>query len=206
MLLDFLSNDFWKTIFLLYQSIALFIGDHVWTTIICAIVWYCFKNIDIKYYFSLRNIISVVLFLAVLLGILWSVMTYGYWIGGLTFLGILCIRYILVNIIYEKMYKMYKIIYKIYKRKNRLEQAEDIYKKGLLACRKNDFDELEKKLEKFSILGIDGAWGTGKTYLVNRLLEKKKDQGLIVITIDALQINIDSLIHTIFTELLPTRS
>lgn len=202
MLLNFLSDDFWQTIFGLYQNIALFIVDHVWITIICAIVWYCFKNVDIKYYFSLRNIISVVLFFAVLLGILWSVMTYGYWIGGLTFLGILCIRYILVNIIYEKMYKMYKIIYKIiYKRKNRLEQVEDIYKKGLLACRKNDFDELEKKFEKFSILGIDGAWGTGKTYLVNRLLEKKKDQGWIVITIDALQINIDSLIHTIFTEL-----
>ena len=78
---------------------------------------------------------------------------------------------------------------------------ESEYTKDLQECRKTDFKNIENAINSFSIVGVNAQWGTGKTYLINKILEKKKDEGWITLTIEALQINTGTILDALFSEL-----
>ena len=68
-------------------------------------------------------------------------------------------------------------------------------KKELFEERKEDLKRLEKYLKDFNIVGIDGDWGSGKSFLTDHL------EGYIKIKIDLLACNEDDIQIVVLNEL-----
>ena len=62
----------------------------------------------------------------------------------------------------------------------------------LIGKRKRDLDELLYYVDMFDIVGLNGRWGTGKSFLINELENKLKDE-YEFIEIDILSCNLDEL-------------
>ncbi|WP_454953534.1 P-loop NTPase fold protein [Fusobacterium hwasookii] len=71
-----------------------------------------------------------------------------------------------------------------------LENAEDLFVE-----RKYDLERLLNYLNNFSIIGINGEWGSGKSFLIDHL------KNFILIKIDLLSCNIDEIQTVILNEL-----
>ncbi|RHQ97412.1 hypothetical protein DWX74_07405 [Peptoclostridium sp. AF21-18] len=73
---------------------------------------------------------------------------------------------------------------------NRLEDKKELFEE-----RKEDLKRLEKYLNDFNIVGIDGDWGSGKSFLTDHL------EGYIKIKIDLLACNEDDIQIVVLNEL-----
>lgn len=62
----------------------------------------------------------------------------------------------------------------------------------MIPKRAKDLQSLMKYLDAFEIVGVNGRWGTGKTFLVNRLKERVKDE-YEFIEIDLLTSNLNEM-------------
>jgi len=83
---------------------------------------------------------------------------------------------------------LFKSVY--YTSKINIENAEDLFVE-----RKYDLERLLNYLNYFSIIGINGEWGSGKSFLIDHL------KNFILIKIDLLSCNIDEIQTVILNEL-----
>lgn len=77
----------------------------------------------------------------------------------------------------------------------------------ILAKRESDLNQLEYYINSFQIVGLNGDWGTGKTFLVNQL-KKRLSKSYEFIEIDLLTCNLNEMQLTLinsFEELLYSR-
>ena len=80
---------------------------------------------------------------------------------------------------------------KIYdKKNNKIKEKKELFEE-----RKEDLKRLEKYLKDFNIVGIDGDWGSGKSFLTDYL------EGYIKIKIDLLACNEDDIQIVVLNEL-----
>lgn len=80
---------------------------------------------------------------------------------------------------------------KIYdKKNNKIKEKKELFEE-----RKEDLKRLEKYLKDFNIVGIDGDWGSGKSFLTDHL------EGYIKIKIDLLACNEDDIQIVVLNEL-----
>lgn len=66
--------------------------------------------------------------------------------------------------------------------------------------RKYDFERIKLYLDKVNVIGINSCWGSGKSFLMNRLCEEYKDR-YEIIKIELLTCNQDDIIIFLFQEL-----
>ncbi|SKC90516.1 P-loop NTPase fold protein [Maledivibacter halophilus] len=71
-------------------------------------------------------------------------------------------------------------------------KKNNIENKKLIVKRKKDLKRLLDYLDLFKIIGIDGEWGSGKSFLVNELKKKIKDK-YEIIEIDVLSCDLNEL-------------
>ena len=83
---------------------------------------------------------------------------------------------------------LFKSVY--YTSKINIENAEDLFVE-----RKYDLERLLNYLNYFSIIGINGEWGSGKSFLIDHL------KNFILIKIDLLSCNVDEIQTVILNEL-----
>ena len=77
-----------------------------------------------------------------------------------------------------------------------------ITKTRLFPERKCDLDRIIEYVEEFDVVGINGIWGTGKTFLTERMKEKLEETGKYAfINIELLTANLDELQVTILNNL-----
>ncbi|MCG6241924.1 P-loop NTPase fold protein, partial [Vibrio diabolicus] len=62
----------------------------------------------------------------------------------------------------------------------------------ILSKREEDLKLLEDYIDKFNIVGLNGTWGSGKSFLVNQYKEKFKEE-YEFIEIDLLTINLNEV-------------
>lgn len=72
-------------------------------------------------------------------------------------------------------------------------------KSVLIEKRELDLKLLESYIKNFQIIGLNGRWGTGKTFLVNKLKDRLQDQ-YEFIEIDLLTCNLDEMQATLINE------
>lgn len=88
-------------------------------------------------------------------------------------------------------------IYYVKKRVN--YQADDM---TLFNRRRYDLERIEKYIETEDILGINGIWGSGKTFLINQMKKRLNDSGkYIFIDVDLLSCNLDELQTILLNEM-----
>ncbi|NRT87283.1 P-loop NTPase fold protein [Clostridium beijerinckii] len=80
----------------------------------------------------------------------------------------------------------------IYIFKLNLSQSKKQTSQDLIYKRKKDLERLEIYFEKFNIVGINGIWGSGKSFLINELKNKIRDD-YNIIEIDVLTCNLNEL-------------
>ena len=69
------------------------------------------------------------------------------------------------------------IIYAIAKRRKSEKKNPD---DDIFPERQDDLDRLEQYLSAADVVGINGAWGSGKTFLVNKLIEKNQGKWEVI--------------------------
>ncbi len=72
--------------------------------------------------------------------------------------------------------------------------------KNLLRKREKDLDRLLNYIDKFNIVGLNGEWGTGKSFLIDKFKDKVRDE-YEIIEIDVLSCNLNELQLIIVKEL-----
>ncbi|WP_185819871.1 P-loop NTPase fold protein [Salibacterium salarium] len=90
-------------------------------------------------------------------------------------------------------------IFRWYMTKNE-DSGKNIHDATLIAKREKDLNVLESRLSTFPIIGLNGRWGTGKTFLVNKLRERLEDK-YEIIEIDLLTCNLNEFQLTLIKEL-----
>jgi hypothetical protein len=84
-------------------------------------------------------------------------------------------------------------------KKQRFSPIED---KSLFTRRKYDLQRIQEYIVSVDIIGINGIWGSGKTFLVDQLKDHLKSYGkYIFINIDLLSCNLDELQTILLNEL-----
>ena len=89
------------------------------------------------------------------------------------------------------------IIYAIAKRRKSEKKNPD---DEMFPERQDDLDRLEQYLSAADVVGINGAWGSGKTFLVNKLIEKNQGKWE-VIRVEPLTCNLDGIDSYLFRQL-----
>lgn len=87
---------------------------------------------------------------------------------------------------------------------SKLERAE-VYRtevKEIYSGREYDLKRIEDYLERVNSIGVNGAWGSGKTFLVNKLkdIHMNSDQ-YIFIEVDLLSSNLDEIESVVLSEM-----
>ncbi len=73
------------------------------------------------------------------------------------------------------------------------------YNFTLTKSQKHDADRIIKYIKRFNIVGINGAWGTGKSYVLDYIIKKSEiANNHIFIKIDSLSCNLDQIQSVIF--------
>lgn len=70
----------------------------------------------------------------------------------------------------------------------------------LYRARESDLQRISQYLARFDTVGIQGSWGSGKTYIVDEYIRKNRDQ-YEVIKIEALTCNLDTIDSYMFKQL-----
>lgn len=76
--------------------------------------------------------------------------------------------------------------------KLRLSKSEDPISENLIYKRNKDLKRLKDYFKEFNILGVNGVWGSGKSFLINELKKKIKEE-YEIIEIDVLTCNLNEL-------------
>lgn len=90
---------------------------------------------------------------------------------------------------------MLALIFKIHKAmgKDEINEPQD----DLFCERKYDRERLLEYLKEFSIVGVNGAWGSGKSFLVDHI----EDDTYMIVKIDLLACNVDDIQAVLLNEL-----
>ncbi len=81
-------------------------------------------------------------------------------------------------------------------------RVENSIPKKLVDSRKGDLERISELLNDVNIVGINGQWGEGKTFFVNKLLTKlKKENGIEAITVNLLNVNKDDIFLLIIRQI-----
>lgn len=114
-----------------------------------------------------------------------------------------CILQVIVIIVEVVLGILFYFLYKV-KKKCRLnvEQGVSFNENELLPSRRYDLKELEKQFYRVSIIGIDGSWGSGKTFLVNQLIEKCRCKAEIeTVRVGLFGLSSEDVIRNVFYQL-----
>ena len=76
--------------------------------------------------------------------------------------------------------------------KKRSLKREEISYQELFENQVNNLNRLESYLEKFNIVGVNGEWGIGKTFMINEF-KRVKESKYEFVTIDLLSCNLDEV-------------
>lgn len=83
---------------------------------------------------------------------------------------------------------------------NAVQRYESPMQRTLFQERRDDIKRLEQYIEIFDTIGIQGNWGSGKTYLVDEFIKMSKNK-YEVIKIETLTCNLDTIESYIFKQL-----
>lgn len=72
--------------------------------------------------------------------------------------------------------------------------------KGLFSERVADLERLEEYIKSFGVIGVNGKWGSGKTFLVGSFCEKHKSE-YEIIKVEPLTCNLDRIDSFLFNQL-----
>ena len=177
-----------------------FLINILWIFLLSLIFFYSF-SISFKFYFSI--LLGVWLFLVlqypinknenwyiqfIFFSIINSISLYLVRYFQKKFFLILSIKILIVYYFILFCIILFKSVY--YTSNINLENAEDLFVE-----RKYDLERLLNYLNNFSIIGINGEWGSGKSFLIDHL------KNFILIKIDLLSCNIDEIQTVILNEL-----
>lgn len=177
-----------------------FLINILWIFLLSLIFFYSF-SISFKFYFSV--LLGVWLFLIlqypidknenwyiqfIFFSIINSISLYLVRYFQKKFFLILSIKILIVYYFILFCIILFKSVY--YTSNINLENAEDLFVE-----RKYDLERLLNYLNNFSIIGINGEWGSGKSFLIDHL------KNFILIKIDLLSCNIDEIQTVILNEL-----
>ncbi|HDK7155280.1 TPA: hypothetical protein PTV43_000383 [Clostridium botulinum] len=181
------------------QEVKIFINRLIKTIILSSILFYTI-NISIAQYFLIILCMWALLFLNY--NIKKNLEIFDLFI--ITSLGNF-ISYIFVNKISNSLIfseritwrcsiilSLFLLILSIYSLLLSLSKNNNSNNKKLLFKREKDLKRLLYYLDMFDIIGINAEWGTGKTFLINELKKKIKDDYEIV-EIDILSCNLNEL-------------
>jgi len=177
-----------------------FLINILWIFLLSLIFFYSF-SISFKFYFSI--LLGVWLFLVlqypinknenwyiqfIFFSIINSISLYLVRYFQKKFFLILSIKILIVYYFILFCIILFKCVY--YTSKTNLENDGDLFVE-----RKYDLERLLNYLNYFSIIGINGEWGSGKSFLTNHL------KNFILIKIDLLSCNVDEIQTVILNEL-----
>ena len=177
-----------------------FLINILWIFLLSLIFFYSF-SISFKFYFSI--LLGVWLFLVlqypinknenwyiqfIFFSIINSISLYLVRYLQKKFFLILSIKILIVYYFILFCIILFKSVY--YTSNINLENTEDLFVE-----RKYDLERLLNYLNNFSIIGINGEWGSGKSFLIDHL------KNFILIKIDLLSCNIDEIQTVILNEL-----
>ena len=80
------------------------------------------------------------------------------------------------------------------------KSKQDDHPLELYPKRKKDLERIKKYLKEFNSIGVNGIWGSGKTILINHLINDLSDHYEFVVT-DLLSCNLDEVQTTILDEM-----
>lgn len=117
-------------------------------------------------------------------------------ISHMTFIRIL----LLIGILIE-----YTIIFWLWHASAAMKQQRRLHGKSgerleLFPERTDDLERLRKYLETFGVVGVNGSWGSGKTFLVDEFTRRDRDQ-YEVIKVEPLTCNMDKIDAYLFKKL-----
>lgn len=188
------------------NNIRLFINKLLRTTAVAAIIFYTIK-INIVEYFIIMILAWTYLFCNYNIKKNIEIFDTFTIISLGSFVSYVCVTIFHYDeLINEKFILIYSIILLfiliivIYSWLLWLEQNHYQYNKRLMHKRELDLDRLLDYLKMFDIIGVNAIWGAGKSFLINELKKRIKDE-YEIIEINILTCNLDELQLILIKEL-----